>query len=143
MELTAALLADAARIENGKLYIYGGGWDTITVASFPTMHPTMSLAWILRIEYDEALSDIPIMVELIDEDGSPLGPRLEGVINTGHAPRQQRGTPSFIPQTFTLNLLQFEKPGTYSFRIRSGETELGAVPFRLILLQQGPSTERQ
>lgn len=139
MELTTALLADAGRIENGKLYLHGGGWDTITVASFPTMHPTMTLAWILRVEYDEALDDIPILVELVDEDGADMGPRLEGVINAGHAPRQQRGTPTFVPQTFTLNLMQFEKAGTYSFRISSLDRELGVVPFRLV--SAGPVTK--
>lgn len=132
MKLTAAFLADAAQTENGKLFVHGGGWDTIGATQFPTTHPTMALVWILKVDYDEALEDLPIQVELLTEDNQPVGPRVEGVINAGHAPRKKRGTPTFIPQTFTLNLLKFDAPGGYHFRIASGDEELGSVPFQII-----------
>lgn len=133
MEVTAAFLADAARVEAAKLYVHGGGWDTISVDEFPAMHPTMALVWILKIEYDEALDDIPMSVALLDEDDRPVGPRLEGVISTGHAPRQRRGAPNFVPQTLTLNMVPFEQQGGYRFKISSGDMELQSVSFRVML----------
>lgn len=132
MQVTVAMLADAARVESGKLYVHGGAWDSITAASFPTTHPTLALAIVLRVEYSEALQDIPVLIELLDEDDQPFGPRLEGTINTGHAPGIRPGTPSSVPQAITLPMLTFDSPGGYRFRVSSGDEELASVPFRVV-----------
>jgi hypothetical protein len=135
MNVTAALIADAARVESGKLYVHGGAWDVIysdPSSSFPVTHPTMALALNLRVEYNEALTDIPLIVELLDEDDNSLGPRIEGVIHVGHAPRTVPGTPAFVPQAITFNMLQFDRFGGYRFRISSVSEELASVPFRLL-----------
>jgi hypothetical protein len=129
MEVTTAMLADAARVESGKLFIHGGGWDTIKVGTIPATHPTMTLVLIFRIEYDEALADIPLVIDLLDEDDKPLGPRIEGVINTGHAPRTKRGAPTFQPLAMTFNMVPFPHEGGYRFRVASGDNELASVPF--------------
>lgn len=126
------MLADAAQVENGKLYVHGGGWDSISVASLPATHPSMALVLVFRVEYTEALQDIPIMVELLDADDNPMGIRLEGVMNVGHPARGTRGMPIFVPQAFSFHLIQFERADSYRFRVTSGERELASVPFRVI-----------
>ena len=133
MRVTAALLADAAAVERGKLYIHGGGWDTIHAISVPTTHPTMSVAILFRFEYSEALNDIPILIELLDEDENPLGPRVEGTVNVGHPPRSKPGAPIFVPQAITITMLQLPKSGGYQFRITSADRELATVPFMVAL----------
>lgn len=132
MNLTSGMLADAADVQGGKLYIHGGGWDSISVESVPATHPSMALTLIIRIEYAEALKDIPFLVELLDEDDAPLGPRLEATINVGHPPGSRPGAPTFLPFQWTLTMLSLPRSGGYRFRIRTGETELGSVPFRVI-----------
>jgi hypothetical protein len=47
--VTTFLVADHAEAVNGKLYVSGGGWDTIGVPESPTQHPHMALAAVLRI----------------------------------------------------------------------------------------------
>ena len=132
MDLMAALAADAAVVERGKLYIHGAGWDTVWAASFPVTHPTMALALLFRIEYSEALTDIPIAIELVDDDDQPVGiAKIEGKINVGHAPGTKPGQPIFVPQAITLPMLQFPKEGSYIFRIASGTRSLGTVTFRV------------
>jgi len=131
MNLVAALIADAAIVERGKLYIHGAGWDTIWVASIPATHPTMALALLFRIEYSEALQDIPIAIELVDDDDHPIGVRVEGKINVGHAAGSKPGAPIFVPQALTFTMLQLPKEGGYSFRITSGTRELGSAVFRV------------
>jgi hypothetical protein len=132
MKLTTAMLADAAVVESGKLYVHGGGWDSISVQSVPSTHPTMALALIIRIEYAEALKDLPLSMELLDEDDTPAGPRLEATINVGHPPKSRLGAPTFLPVQWTLPMLELPRAGGFRFRICSGETELGSVPFRVI-----------
>lgn len=138
MNVTTAMLADAARVESGKLFIHGGGWDTIGVPTLPATHPTLALAFIIRVEYDEALTDIPILIELLDEDDHPAGPRMEGMLRTGHGAHQQRGNPTFVSQAITLSLVPFTQAGGYRFRISSNEAELASVPFTVFIAPQLP-----
>jgi len=123
------MLADAARVEGGKLYVHGGGWDRITTADFPATHPTLAVVLVFQIEYDEALTDIPVSVIMDTEDGKTLGPRMDGMITAGHPPGTKRGVPTFHPLAITMNGLQFESAGRYQFRVVSGEDELVRIPF--------------
>ncbi len=132
MDLTTAMLADAAVVQAGKLYIHGGGWDSISVEALPATHPTFALVLILRIEYAEALQNIPFSAELLDEDNVSLGPRLEAVINVGHPPGSRPGAPTFMPIQWTLNMVELPHAGGYQFRVSTGEKQLGSVPFRVI-----------
>jgi hypothetical protein len=132
MDVTAAMLADAAAVQGGKLYIHGGGWNAISVESLPVTHPSMAFAWVFRVEYAEALQDIQFVVELLDEDDTPLDPRLEAAINVGHPPGSRRGDPTFVPFQWTLPLLTLPRVGGYRFRIRIEDRELVSVPFRVI-----------
>ncbi len=141
MDLVAAMIADAAVVERGKLYIHGAGWDTIYAGSVPVTHPLMALALLFRVPYSEALVDIPISIELVDEDGRGITPpaKVEGKINVGHAPGTKPGWPIAVPQAIQFQGLQLPKVGGYSFRITSGQTELASVLFRLAPLSEMPA----
>ena len=129
MDVTTAMLADAARVESGKLYVHGGGWDRITASGFPSTHPGLAVVLVFRIEYDEALNDIPVSVTLETEDGEPMGPKMDGMISAGHPPGTKRGAPAFHPLSITLNGLLFEEPGGFQFRVSSNDQELVRIPF--------------
>ena len=131
MDVTTAMLADAASVEAGKLFVHGGAWDVIHVQNIPAVHPTMALVLVFRIEYDEALADIPIVIELLDEDDRPAGPRIQGAIHAGHPPRTRRGMPNFYPLQMPFPLLEFTHEGGYRFRVTSGERELASIPFQV------------
>jgi hypothetical protein len=137
MDVTTAMLADAASVENGKLYVHGGGWSIIHTTQLPVVHPTMALALVFRVEYTEALEDHPIAIELLDEDDTQLGPRIDGIIHVGHPPRTRPGTPAFVPQALRFNLLRFEREGGYRFRVTTGDDEVASVPFRVALQPGG------
>jgi|SRR5579864_1130953 len=139
MILVAGMLADAAVVERGKLYIHGGGWDTVFAAALPATQATLALALLFRVEYSEALKDIPVRIELVDEDGNATGAvKLDGKINVGHAPGTKPGQPIFVPQAITVGGLPLPREGTYSFRITSGDKDLGAVLFRIALASTAP-----
>lgn len=133
MEVVAALIADAAVVERGKLYIHGAGWDTIYAASLPATHATMALALLFRVPYSEALTDIPVSIELVDEDGIGMTPavKIEGKINVGHAPGTKPGWPISVPQAIQFAMLQLPKIGGYSFRVTTSGKELASVMFRV------------
>lgn len=131
MKLTTGMLADAAAVENGKLFVHGGGWDRITVGQLPAVHPSLSLVLVFQVEYDEALRDLDVLIDLVDEDQEPAGVDITGVLNVGHAPRSKRGAPTFVPQAITIQQLELPRAGRFRFRVMSSGQELGSVPFEV------------
>jgi hypothetical protein len=132
MEATSAMLADAASVSGGKLYVHGGAWDRLTVQGLPATHPSLALVLVLRIEYSEALRDIHVRVQLLDEDDNSVGPTVDGTINVGHPPGTRPGTPAFVPHTLTFNGLEFRRTGGYRFKVMEGDRELASVPFQVV-----------
>jgi hypothetical protein len=134
MDVMAMLLADAARVESGKLYVFGGGWDRINAISFPTTHPSMAVAVILQVEYDEALAEHLVEIGLM-KDGRVAGPVQQMSLNVGHSPGMTRGAPTFVPLSFTYYELPFAEPGRYEWVLsidqqvrRPHPMELSRVP---------------
>lgn len=108
------MLADAATVADGKLYIHGGQWDRIQAQTFPATHPSLAVALIIRVEYTDALKEHEISVHL-EIDGEPTGPRAEGGFQTGHAPQTAPGAASFVPLALTFPGVQFTGPGRYEW----------------------------
>jgi hypothetical protein len=135
MRITSAMLADAATVAEGKLYIHGGGWGLIIGDTLPLTQPSMSLVWTLRVEHDEALHEMPLTVDLVtdDDDDEDVGVHAEGSVNVGRPPGSKLGNPSFVHQAMTFAMFAFPKAGGYRFRIRSGESELASVPFTVVI----------
>jgi hypothetical protein len=94
------LLADAAQMADGKLYVIGGGWDTIK-------NPALPSALILRVGVAWDASNVKHTVELVleDEDGRQvMAPSPDG----GHAPVKldgvfEVGRPVGVPAGMWLN----------------------------------------
>jgi hypothetical protein len=131
MELTTAMLADAAQVANGKLYILGGQWDRLLVQSFPAQHPTLTVVLVLRVEYSEALDEhrMEIVLQL---DGQRLDAGAVASFMVGHAPGQRRGSPSFIPLALPFNNLRFETAGRYEWTVAVDDQPLGSVPIDVV-----------
>lgn len=125
------MLADAAQALDGKLYIHGGGWDTITAKSFPTFHPSMALALLFRVEYHEAPGQLPLRIRLVDADEQEERISMGGSVNVGHAPGSIKGEPSFVPFTLTIPSLRFDEPASYSFKVSGGDEWLGTLPLHV------------
>ncbi|MEX2406714.1 MAG: hypothetical protein WD834_05195 [Actinomycetota bacterium] len=139
MEVTTALLADAAAIAAGKLYIHGAGWDQIGVQRLPSAHPAMAVVIVIRVEFNEALRPIPLNVVLLSEDEEPMGVEAGLELAVGHPPTQTHGAPTFAPLVIPLSNVQFERAGRYRFRVASGDRELASIPFEVSVAPRPPA----
>lgn len=135
--VTTALLADAAAVSEGKLDIHGGGWDVIVGASLPLTQPSFSLAWTLRVEYDEALRDIPVVLDLLTEDDEEAGVHIGGQHQRRASTQIPPRKPDVHAPGLTLTMFPFSRAGGSRFRIASGDSELASVPFT-VLIQPNP-----
>ena len=97
MELLSAMVADAATAFNGKLYVHGGGWDSLVVREFPADHPAMALALILSADSSEAPGMGELRVQLVAQNGidAASGRRRRLVSDT--SPLHKAGQKTIVP----------------------------------------------
>lgn len=114
-----ALLADSVQAVRGKLFVLGGGWDTLWVPRLPARHPSLAIGLRLRIPVSWQSDTVKLSVELQDADGKALLPRplsqdIKLPTNAQHPP----GATDFgLIRSFTFNNLSFETEGAFSFVI--------------------------
>ena len=127
-----ALIADAVQAVAGKLYVIGGGWDTLFVRSFPARHPTMGIGMRIRVPWSH-IDEFSLSVDLADEDGTSLfqGRTLAQRIRIRRPPTMPAGSDMGIVRAFTLNNLAFPREGGYAFRISVDDVEVSRLRFRL------------
>ncbi len=111
MEIEWLILADAAQIVAGKLYLLGGGWDRVTIKEIPQK---FAIAVSVKVPWDETNKKHTLELEILSED-----PNTEEVKNLAKMGGQfEVGRPAGIPagkdQRIQLALevgLKFDNPG--------------------------------
>lgn len=114
-----ALLADSAQVMGGKLYILGGGWNTLFVNRFPVRHPSLAVGLRIRVPWSLTDRTVTVGLDLEDEDGGRVLPTapITQAIKVSRAPMMPEGSDIVIARSFTFSNLTFEKPGGYAFLI--------------------------
>ena len=126
-----ALLADAVQAVRGKLFILGGGWDTLWVQRFPARHPSLAIGLRLRVPVSWASDSLKLSVELQDADGRSLLPHPLSH-DIAMPPRSQHPPDASdfgLIRSFTFNNLMFESEGSYSFVISVDDEPVSRLRF--------------
>ncbi|MCX6394196.1 MAG: hypothetical protein NTY57_05015 [Solirubrobacterales bacterium] len=137
MRIDYALLADGAiQRPDGKLDIYGAGWDFLTAQSFPHAHGSFDVALRLVVPADEVLADH--VFELIVQ-----GPDGEEVARTRTEMVSQRDRDAIddvaeekLTMTFNFRGVVFPTPGPYQLVMVIDENEIHAVEFSVLQVQE-------
>ncbi|REK12246.1 MAG: hypothetical protein DWQ40_11750 [Actinobacteria bacterium] len=126
-----ALLADSVQAVRGKLFILGGGWDTLWVRNFPARHPSLAIGLRLRIPTSWHSDEVRLSVELQDADGSAIFP--QPLTQQIRIPSQTdpETTDLGLVRSFTFNNLVFPREGSYSFVISVDEEPVSRLRFRV------------
>jgi hypothetical protein len=132
MKLQSAMLADAARVADNKLYVFGGQWDRLLTLAFPAAHAALTVVLVIEVSYSEALADHHLRVALM-RDGEPIGPEARGLINVGHAPGTTLGAPSYVPVTLPFEQVVFERAGRYEWAVTLNDEPVGSIPLEVSL----------
>jgi hypothetical protein len=124
-----ALLADAVQAVRGKLFVLGGGWDTLWVRAFPARHPSMAIGLRLRVPSSWGADMLKLSVELQDADGAPL--LSQPLSHQVKLPIQAQpaATDFGVIRSFTFNNLLFAREGSYSFVISVDDEPVSRLRF--------------
>lgn len=131
MEIDYLLLAEHAEVTGSKLYLMGGGWDTMNVPEVPA-NVRLMLAAGVRVEWDETNAPVPLLVRVDDDDAQEIF-RLEGQMNVGRPPNLPPGTSQLSQMTFAL-ALKLPRFGGYRVSLAAGIEAAAirrSIPFRL------------
>lgn len=134
------MLADAARVAENKLYVFGGQWDRLYTHSFPATHAGLTVVLVIEVSYAEALTDHHLRVALM-RDGEPIGPEARGVINVGHAPGTTPGAPSYVPIALPFEQLTFLSAGRFEWVVSLNDEPVGTIPLEVTLAPGGSMEE--
>ena len=132
MRLTTAMLADSAQVQGGKLYVLGGGFDTISARSLPVVHRSLTLAMVAEVQPDERHRDLEIAISLVDEDGQSLDVEAKGKLRVGAPPNLPPGATSIVPIVSPFHNVQFAEAKGYAFAVSFEDQEIARVRFRVV-----------
>jgi hypothetical protein len=132
MKLTSAMLCDAAQVQSGKLFVLGGGFDTISVKSLPATQRNLSLAMVAEIGQEDRQRDLELHISLMDEDGKAMGVEAKGMLRVGAPPNLPPGSPSVVPIVSPFYNIAFPEAKGYAFVVSLEDEELARLRFRVV-----------
>jgi len=136
MRIAYAFLADAALGHpDGKMYVLGGGIDTVFSPTFPFIAQPLSI--VLKAEFEPDESDSPHLVEvqLLNSVGSALIPSLKTqVLPQRHSRWPERAVG--VQLVLGLAGLSFERPENCRFRVLLDSEEQVSLPLFVEQLEQ-------
>jgi hypothetical protein len=129
MEVPNAYLADAARVENGKLFVLGAGITILYRTEFPAA-PDVVVVFTLRHHAAEVGRTRRLRLSIHNADGAQVGDTLEAeMIPQGLPPGMPSGCPMESPFVFGLGGPIFPGPGMYEVQILIDDNPARSIPF--------------
>lgn len=148
-----AILANSVAVAENKLYVQGGGWDSIFTQVVPFRHPRLGLALAIRVPWTATNQMHSFSLKIVDSDGHNIalaqtpqgvdGPQgkayqLKGQFNVGRPPVLLPGESQVIPIAVNLDGLEFNQAATHFLIIEVDGTEMERLPIRIRSTVQMP-----
>ena len=115
IEVDFLIIADAAQVSEGKLFLLGGCWDRLTAHSFPVAHP-MGVAFGILLPRSAVGTAHRFRIEVSNDDDESTLARIEGDFDKGPT----GGEPQLETERmlFAVNFpLRFQGPASCSARL--------------------------
>ena len=123
MNIEAFLLCDAATDQQGKLNVLGA-FDNIWARKMPIKHPACAVA--TRIRFDKIEDgNHSVRIQIIDQDGRNIGPKLEGNISVRTGPGLDSSVANLI---LNIQRLEFKDYGRYRIDLAVDRQIMASLP---------------
>lgn len=127
MSIDYLMLTDGAQVQNGKLYVLGGGWERLQFETYPQTIP-VGIALGVRVPWGETNRRHTFRIRGLDADGKELFAG-QGEFELGRPP----GLPDGMSQIFQVALtmpLPVPAPGHYSVEADVDEGQVSrSIPY--------------
>lgn len=137
MQVNSAILADFVQENHGKLYITGGGIDTLFAKTVPVRHPSLGIAFRLTLSPAELGRTHELEILLVNADGGRIA-TVKAKIQADR-PVQSTGWPVSVPLAINFAQIEFPAFGDYQFELMVNNSSINTIPFRVV---QAPATQK-
>lgn len=122
MKVEFVVLADAAQVVGGKLYLLGGGWNVYRATLFPAA-AQLAFATSILLESKEIGKRHPVKLTLAPQKnrGRPLV-MMEAEVEVGRPPMGSEKSPQRALLAINCTV-QFPEPGFYVLTVVAGRSE--------------------
>ncbi|MBI4318435.1 MAG: hypothetical protein HY675_08085 [Chloroflexi bacterium] len=129
VEVEWVMTADSAQVVGNKLYVLGGGWDSLTINSVPAQH-AMAVAISIKVPWHETNQKHKFAMDVATEDGASLA-KAGGEFDVGRPPGIHPGMSQRLQVTLQL-ALKLEKTGVYSIVVTLDGREAARTLFNVV-----------
>jgi hypothetical protein len=124
----------AAASPDGKLYINGGFTSGWRFPSYPAILPTLGIAAVLELPFQDSMQDRLLRIGLRGPDNQELPVNIDAKFRVAPTLETQFGDPAQVPFAVTVTNVEIPLPGVYhlvlwldgvekqSYRIRAIQT---------------------
>lgn len=134
MKIEFVVLADAAQVAGGKLFILGGGWSLFRAMHFPSP-VQLAVAASISFTASEIGLKFPLQIIVADDAGVPIVPPMKGEVQTGQAAADTpRGATHRVPVAANMGIT-LPRAGKYAITVTIGSSKV-AVSFDAIFVGQ-------
>lgn len=115
VKVTTSLLAEAATVCEGKLYVHAGGWDVLNTPIMPVTFPQIALVLVIETAAEEVTGE-DLEVRLVDSDDAAV----MGVTGRLVIPDLSERSPDTIiriPLVVPFHGVTFSHAGAYLFKV--------------------------
>ena len=130
MNVEWLILADSAQVIGNKLYLLGGGWDSLRVNTGFPVQRHLAVAASFRCSWNETNQKNNFEVEILTQDGETVG-KVSGQFEVGRPPGIPPGQDQRMQMAVDMGLT-FQQPGGYIVVARIEGEEGQRVPFNVV-----------
>jgi hypothetical protein len=130
VQLEWLILADAAQVVGNKLFLLGGGWDTLNVRTPFPVNQRLAVAASFRVSWAETNRRHNVSITLSTEDGQVLG-EVNGQVEVGRPVGIPPGTDQRAQLAADV-IVPIQGPGGVVITARIEGEEAGRVTFRVL-----------
>ena len=125
MKIEFLIMADAAQVVGGKLYMLGGGWTAHRAGNFPSP-AQFAICISILVPSNETGIKYPLNITIADEAGVPIALPLNGQFEVGRPPDMPTGT--MHRGLFAMNMgMPIPRPGKYVVSAAVGSSKAEVV----------------
>jgi hypothetical protein len=136
----ALFAADHAVVTpDGKLYVNGGYLSALRFPSFPATLPTLGMAAVLELPFQDSMQDHMLRLGLRGPEDQELPVRVEAQFRTAPTLDARFGDPQQVPFAITVSNIEFPVAGVYQLVLWLDGTEKGAYSIRAIQTPMMPA----
>lgn len=131
MQVDSAILADFVQENHGKLYITGGGIDTLFANAVPVRHPSLGIAFRLTLSPAELGRSHQLEILLVNADGGRIA-TVTAKIQADRPPQGTTGWPASVPLAINFANIEFPAFGDYQFDLMVNNSSIKDIRFRVV-----------